>query len=87
MTVKAVTLTLSILFISSAAGAASPPADMDLLEFLGDFVTAGGKPVDPVQFNAEKSESRRSEEGYPKGEQKKGKSDRKDKEDESTRHR
>jgi hypothetical protein len=27
-----------------------PPPDMEMLEFLGSFETAGGKPVDPLAF-------------------------------------
>jgi len=52
----------SLLICATAGGATPPAADTDLLEFIGDFETAGGKPVDPLQFREETKKNRHREE-------------------------
>ena len=39
-----------VLFPSLGMARDEPAPDMEMLEFLGSFETAGGKPVDPLAF-------------------------------------
>jgi hypothetical protein len=45
-------LILAVLVLLPSLGMAreEPPPDMEMLEFLGSFETARGKPVDPLAF-------------------------------------
>ena len=87
MAVKESAFTLLLFFSACAAFAAPPTVEMGMLEFLGEFETSGGKPVDPDQFKEDKKESRRPETRERKSVQKDVKSDGKEKEDETTPHR
>jgi hypothetical protein len=56
-------LAIFFLLVCATAQAAPPPsADTEFLEFIGDFETAAGKPVDPFQFREETKKNRQPEE-------------------------
>lgn len=88
MAVKSMAIPLPLLLAASMAIGAPPPADMELLEFLGDFETSAGKPVDPMQFSGENKTPKKAETGEKNPLQKSGtKPERKEKGDETTPHR
>ncbi len=52
MKVNAVNAGIMIVFMASVVGAgeSAPAPDMEMLEYLGTFETAGGKAVDPLDL-------------------------------------
>jgi hypothetical protein len=87
MAAKQVLLALPLFFMASLAMGGAHPVDVELLEFMGEFETSAGKPVDPAQFakNGDTSRQEDAKESAPS--QKKGKTVRKEKEDEKNLHR
>jgi hypothetical protein len=87
MAVKPRTLALPFLFLASVAIGGSPPVEVELLEFMGEFETSSGKPVDPTQFAKNEESSPQKDVKENAKTQKKETTIRKEKEDEKNLHR
>ena len=87
MAAKPMAMVVPLFILASVAVGGVPPVEVEMLEFLGEFETSAGKPVDPVQFTKKVENPQQKDVKENKPTQKKGTTIRKEKEDEKNIHR